>query len=266
VTDFVPAFEIEILNPWMASSYSALATRVFSNLLGLLGPGGSTLGVGAVDVGATIGGLPVGIALAEAAEDCFVLRWIFVAPAYRRLGIGRAILNSIESEIRQHGAIGIRSAYPLSSPDALAISRLFEGAGWSAGTPAIRIVCSGSLRSERWVRATRVPKGFSVFPWVGSSAESSDWNQSWVPQYLAPHRYRQKLEPHTSLGLSRNGATLGWLLTSKLGPEMICYESMFVHPDARSLGGARLLLAEGIRRQTTVFGSAFSGSVHGGGR
>lgn len=104
-----------------------------------------------------------------------------------------------------------------------------------------------------------MPKGFSVFPWVGSWAESSDWNHSWVPQHLAPHRYRQRLEPLTSLGLSWNGVTLGWLLTSKLGPELICYESMFVRSDARRLGGARLLLAEGIRRQAAAFGSGSQG-------
>lgn len=131
----VQAFEIEILNPWTAPGYSALATRVFGNLLGSLGPDGSTLGVGALGVGATVEGLPVGVALAETADDCFVLRWIFVAPAYRRLGMAHAMLNALEAEMRQHGAIGIRTAYPLSLPDTPGIGRLLRG---RAGRPALR--------------------------------------------------------------------------------------------------------------------------------
>jgi len=249
----VTTFDIEVLNPWTASNFSALATRSFCNLLDSLGPGGSVVGVGA-----TTEGRPVGVALAEATDEGFVLRWIVVLPAHRRRGVARAVLGSLAAQIRQRGAPVIDAAYTPSWPDAPWIGRMFEGAGWPAGTRAISVTCSGTVLRERWIRQSRLPAGLGVFAWVGSGAESSLRDQLWVPPNLAPWKY-QRLDPLTSIGLSRHRTTVGWLLTSRIGPDTIRYRSLFVRPDQRRLGGARLLLAEGISRQAAAFGAGSLG-------
>ena len=106
---------------------------------------------------------------------------------------------------------------------------------------------------------SRLPDGLAAFSWVGSTGELELRDKAWVPQKLAPWKYQKRLEPSTSVGLSRNGITVGWLLTSRIAPVAIGYESLFVHPSVRPLGGARFLLAEGIRRQAAAFGPASHG-------
>jgi GNAT superfamily N-acetyltransferase len=184
-----------------------------------------------------------------------VLRWIVVLPAHRGCGVGSALLRFLEAQIRKNSGEVFHAAYSVSVPESPWIGRMFEGTGWPAGRRAISLTCSGTLLTERWVCSTRIPEGLRVFPWIGSGSESELQGQAWVPQHLAPWRVSEPLEPVTSLGLSCQGATVGWLLTSQTAPDTIRYQSLFVRPDLRQMGGARILLAESIRRQACAFGA-----------
>ncbi|MFN8637814.1 MAG: GNAT family N-acetyltransferase [Chloroflexota bacterium] len=75
-----------------------------------------------VAVGATRFGRPIGLALAELSPDGAggregAVRWLFVRPGYRQIGVGTALLAALEQALTERGCRQVRLSWPSDAAD-----------------------------------------------------------------------------------------------------------------------------------------------------
>ena len=223
---------------------------------------------GCVAVGAVAAGQPVGLALADLpdappADGEAALLSIYVDPARRRRGIGRALLDAVEDRLRGRGAARVEAVYAVRGAQPPPIAALLDAAGWSAPERRMLLVTvDGGALAARTLRTRPLPAPLEIQPWsLVSDAEREALRrahaaQPWYPEEVSPFREPAIQEPINSLALRREGRLAGWLVTHRIAPATIRYTSLFVHPSCRGRGASLALMGEAGRRQAEALGPA----------
>lgn len=208
----------------------------------------------------------LGLALASYESDPSFpaqLLSLFVVPTHRNRGLGRILLSSMESELQQRGCSQVELRY-LESPHSPALVHLLSRHNWSPPR-ATALVCRASVTNVRQTShahltqyidrlLSRLPQEYSIFPWSALSFLDRQRIERQIETDPRVHRFnpfleKNKLEPLNSLGLRCGKQVVGWVITHRIGPDMIRYTQMFVHPDSQPLSRSTLLLAKAIQLQ-----------------
>ncbi|MFM2303090.1 MAG: hypothetical protein RLZZ135_496 [Cyanobacteriota bacterium] len=236
-----------------ASAYQSFTFPLFRPHLQVLKLESSIVAIAATD-----GHQPIGLALAKIQADgssSAEILSIFVAPAYRRQGIGTALLRQLESELRSQGCTQLELVYTTGKPTTFALERLLTVCQWTAPQPQMLVgrakICSGMMQAP-WMR-TAFPADYDLFSWLEiTPAERTTLQQQakdWIPSQLMPFQFEQDLEPLNSLGLRYQGEVVGWIITHRLSADTIRYTSGFVRPDLQKRGRYISLIANAIQIQ-----------------
>lgn len=200
-------------------------------------------------VGARLGNLPVGLALAQLSPGLAVLQSLMVLPGYRNRGVATHLLADLEKALTAQGFAVCEAVFADRSPATPALERIFERSGWPPPQAIFRVY-RGQVPDPTdypWMSAAYAPpEGFEVFPWTDLAgpelAALKERLRSDV-RYRGAHVgvLKEDFEPRTSLGLRFAGEVVGWCFTSLVpGNKLLYYEGYFVRPDMRRFGHVSL--------------------------
>lgn len=253
------------LNRFTAAPYAALTFRAYRATIESCGAG-----TGVVAVGASVQGVPVGLALGECPPDAPArILSLYVAASFRRRGVGRRLIRRLERGLAAEGARRAELRYVVGSPVAPALERLFHTCGWFETGDHLHIFTAGArILSAPGLAGARLPPSCAVAPWATVSdderrtLEGSLRPDGWIPPNLAPSRWEKDLEPVNSLVLRRDGCVIGWVLTRRVDSSTIRYANLWVRPSMNRVEGTFLslaLVAEAVRRQKSALGRSSTG-------
>ena len=251
------------LNASHASAYEGLTYPHFRPLLHSLSAESDVVAVGSeVDNG------PVGLAIARldinpSQNQAGKVLSLFVTPNHRNRGIGKALLAQLEGDLQQRGCHHLELRY-LSGPNSPPLERILAQRQWLA-SQSQSLVCYASTDRVRQAPpphlvdslarlVTRLPTGYSIFPWPTlKRAERADLEQRMrtdlLMQRFDPFLDEDKLEPLNSLGLRYENRIVGWMITHRTTADTIRYTQMYVDPASQPLSRSTLLLAKAIQLQ-----------------
>ncbi|MEA5627194.1 GNAT family N-acetyltransferase [Nostoc sp. UHCC 0251] len=238
--------------PFEALAYQTFTFPLFRPHLQVLKPGSSIVAIAASNASE-----PIGLALSEIQPNGKLAQVlsIFVAPFYRRQGIGTALLRRLESQLRSQGCTHLELVYTTGKTTTPALERLLEICDWNSPQPRMLVGKStySSMINAPWMKRTALPASYSLFPWQEITQDDrtalEQQTNSWIPSQLMPFQHEQNLEPLNSLGLRYQGDVVGWIITHRLDPETIRYTSGFVRPDLQKAGRYISLIANAIQLQ-----------------
>lgn len=238
----------------IATSYQGLTFPFFESQLRNLETQNSLIAIGA-----SVKEKPIGLVLAEIQDDrqgAKVLS-IFVKPAYRRLGVGTALLKELENQLWQSGCQKVEMVYTNGKESTIALERLLNKLNWITPQPRM-LICKSTtekITSAPWLYKHTLPAELTIFPWIDLTPaqrlriQQQQDRQPWYPKTLTPFNDERHLEPLNSLSLLYKDEVVGWTLNHRIAPNTIRYTSLFVREDLQKLGRAIALLAEAIKRQ-----------------
>jgi len=225
-------------------------------------------------VGATLLGQPAALAIAvdylatpAEAEDIVSpgearLLSLAVGRRHRRLGVGSALLNSMESLLQQRGVARLACSYRLDVPEAReAVEALFHHCGWTP--PALALLhCEARvamLESPLLRRERPLPPEYEIVDWVDLTASDRRMIADRLkesplnPASLDPFLWERGLETLNSLALRYRGEVVGWMLTRRTGRMSMHYDCLYVREDLARLGrGAALMRAAILRHWDSI--------------
>lgn len=226
-------------------------------------------------LGATLMGRPIGLGLAVRgwAEPkthtgappvgTAHLLSLAVARGWRRIGVGRALLDGLESSLAAAGVESVTCRYALPSSDALvALEALFRSAGWSAPEVTMLQCRAGRpiLDAPLMRKQLQLPAEYEIVDWVDLTAADRARiaepreGRAWFPETLDPFHFEPDMEILNSLALRYRGEVVGWLITRRTGPTTMYYRCLFVREDLARLGRGLALIGEAIRRHENAIG------------
>jgi GNAT superfamily N-acetyltransferase len=220
-----------------------------------------------VAIGASVKEQPIGLVLAEIQDDrqsAKVLS-IFVKAAYRRLGVGMALMRELEQQLWQRGCQKVEITYSNGKESTIALENLLDRLNWTTPQPRM-LICKSTtekIAAAPWLYKHTLPPELKIFPWLDLTPaqrlriQQQQDRQPWYPKTLTPFNDEIHLEPLNSLALLYQDEVVGWTLNHRIAPNTIRYTSLFVREDLQKLGRAIALLAEAINRQ--VNSDIFSG-------
>lgn len=245
-------YKFLILDPATAASYESLTFPYFRSDLRTLAPHGSTFALGV-----QYQSQPTGLILAEYSQHDRRARIcsLYVEPAHRCRGLGRALLAHMEQTLMDAGCVEAELIYTfhLTTP---VLERILEQLNWSPGCP-FSLMCVTErqlIENLPWLNHT-LSTSFTLFPWSEltlQDRETIDQQRDSVLKYpfeLCPFREEHLIEPRSSFGLRYQGQVVGWMITHRLAVDTVRYSALFVRPDLQSIGRAIPMLATAIRRQ-----------------
>jgi GNAT superfamily N-acetyltransferase len=210
-----------------------------------------------IAVAASIGGHPIGFALAAIREDdrrivdvCSVI----VAPAHRRRGIATAILQRLEEEAGIARCQALVGKYMTDRPSTAAVEALLRKSGWSQAERRM-LFCESdfaTITQAAWMHQRDFPDGYEPFLWATlTAAEREDIlerqrRNPWFPETLTPFWMEDSIEPVSSLGLRYRGEIAGWCISHRVNIDTIRYSRLFVRREFQGLARAIPLLARSI--------------------
>ncbi|MCM5551984.1 GNAT family N-acetyltransferase [Pleomorphomonas sp. NRK KF1] len=187
-----------------------------------------------IAVGVVRAGYPIGLALGtvERGKQKAELHSIALAPAFRRKGLGRQLLEAWQARARAQGGATQNASYNESLPGRLAFEALLSRAGWSSPQEEGVVVIgragemAGQASTWRGIagRLAR-PGAFSFDP-----LELRGGDEDAVKRFLAdpasadmtgPIHHGQHLSKDLSLLIRRKGELVGWLLATEAHPAFV---------------------------------------------
>jgi GNAT superfamily N-acetyltransferase len=201
---------------------------------------------------------PAGLALLEIGVPKAVLRSIYVVGPLRRRGIGLALLERVEAELRQRGVNFYGGGYPRNS-DAAPVEGLLKRAGWNAPTLDMYLfrvhsaTVSPGIRTAPWFRPTEVADGTEFIPYSAMSpADLAAIDQIMVrfnaPGGLRPSSYPgEPLDADLSLVLKINQEIFGWSVCHRMNKNWVRFTSTYIRPDCPLKGLGVRMAVETIR-------------------
>ena len=141
-----------------------------------------------------------------------------------------------------------------------ALERVFEKGEWGAPRAAQHLyeIEFGPDRQLADYGETRAPDGMTVFPWRDlTAAERAVLHDRLaageIPAWASPFQLETTVDFECSVGLRRTGAeedvVAGWMVTHRLGEDLVQYTALFVEPGLRRRHAGLALGAAARRRQ-----------------
>ncbi len=181
---------------------------------------------------------------------------LWVPAENRRRGIAARLLEAMESGLASRGATEAELAFRAGWPSSKAMRRLLASLGWSDPEPRLRL---GTLDERMLPTARRLrrplPEGYELFPWTELSAQEKrdiverQRRDPWYPPDFDPFALEEWLEEATSVGLRHEGRVVGWLVSHRVGPDVVQHSRLWVEPGHRPLGEGLPLVIEVFLRQ-----------------
>jgi GNAT superfamily N-acetyltransferase len=208
-------------------------------------------------IGGFVDGKAAGLALAiddpegTRTEVCS----LYVAPEFRRRGLGRELLVHLERDLRARGISRVSMAY-LSGPNTSApLGRILDELAWAPPEPErILCRCDGRMLTADWMsRPPKIPEGAEIFPWSELRDEerealvASQATDPWIHPMVDPFKGDGTFA-FNSVGMRHRGAVVGWVVTDRFDDESLMYSCSYMRPDLQHRGYIVALYVEAIRR------------------
>jgi GNAT superfamily N-acetyltransferase len=208
-----------------------------------------------IAVGVYLDSQPIGLGLAVIDKHEAEVLSLFIHPEHREKGLGKALLNYLETELQQRGCSQVRLVY-ISNATTPALESILQHLNWS--TPQLRmLVCEGTKESIKDAPLLQLnyslPASYTIFPWVELTPEDREHIQKqqaispWYPEIISPFQDEEIIEPVNSLGLLYQGQVVGWMITHRVAADTIRYTKLFVKQELQSIGRAIPLLVTAIK-------------------
>ncbi len=216
-----------------------------------------------IAIGATMGGEPVGLGLAQLnlEEAVGTVLSLLIIPALQGRGLGTALLEVMEHVLARSECLRGRIFFSTELPSAPAMERLLEKAGWT--TPRRHMLIarvrdpSGGDTLRHFARLRADPR-LSVFPWVDLTIHERkelERHRANIPHTVWPFLEEDEpLEPAVSLGLRHGNEVVGWLIAHRIGPNQLRLTSLYVRERWRSTKAPLMLLREAEQRHRKLLG------------
>ncbi|HEX2916147.1 MAG TPA: SDR family NAD(P)-dependent oxidoreductase [Chloroflexia bacterium] len=250
-----PEFKLQVLDATTAGSYQLLT---YKKNYKMLSP--EQLESATVAIGASVLDIPVGLVLAslDPARQTVKVISIFVGSHQRKRGIGKALLEKLEKVTREKGYTRAELNYLENLPACQALENLLGKCGWSK--PALTGLTfemtpgkdeTGKPKAD--LSSLTLPEGCTLFKW----ADLTEIDKAQILELVSTDsRYKgiktprfEDFEPLNSLGLRYQGQIVGWQLTSRLRPDTIAYDGLFVRSDIRNQAGGNSLMLHAVALQ-----------------
>lgn len=201
---------------------------------------------------------PLGLALAEIGADGTTaeLLSLFVTADARRRGVGTALVEALEGDLRAAGVGRVEGVYMTGRPSIEALERIFARCGFDP--PVLRKIVVRFTPEEaattEWWRRARLPEGSEVFSWIDLKPEEleeirrTQAESPWIDPDLEPWRCSDRFDPVSSVGLRRHGKVVGWVINHPIGPDVLCFTTSFVRRDLARRGAIFPLYRASIER------------------
>lgn len=179
---------------------------------------------------------------------------VFVKAAFRRRGIGSALLCEAERLLRDMHVGRLAFTYYSGKSITPALEAFLRREGWSEPMPEGKVYKTDARIAEApWIRKTAMPKGMRSFYWHEIDREEKErllaLEGSLYPAFLSPFKTKLPPENGNSLGLRLRGETVGWCVNYRIAEDTVLYDSVFVTPELRLTGCAFMLVAQSIAIQ-----------------
>lgn len=247
-------YQIKSLGRTEASSYKKMTFPRFQYVLENLEEK-SVIAFGAVDEEQ-----PIGLILAEIKpqKSCGEILSLFVEPAYRSRGVGTALVNALQTRLKEENYERLKMSYVLEKPTTPALERIISKCHWTDPEPHV-LMCKTEITKAMqipWLVEYNHLRGpYDIFPWQEISAREREnileqqRTNPWIPEDLIPFDYEEDLYPSTSLGLRYRGELVGWFITHRIAIDTIRYTCSFIRLDLQKNGRSLGLFAEAVKRQ-----------------
>ena len=244
----------------LGEEWDGMTFPMYRPLLRLLGTGMTDAhGCRPVARIARAGGLPAGLVVAElptADRPSAELLSVLVNADMRGLGIATALIAGIERDLMRLGSTELTAVYMAGKPGIDALERVLQKRGFSP--PQLRKVVVQATPEEvsrtDWYRRAVLPSSCTIFPWADLPREEyealkrSQDAAPWIPQILEPWSCGEHVDAVSSVGLRKQGAVVGWVITHRVPPNLVRYTSCFVRADLQRWGLMLPLLVASVDR------------------
>jgi GNAT superfamily N-acetyltransferase len=208
-------------------------------------------------VQASVDDIPAGLALAANAPgtDSAWIYSLYVAPAYRNLGLAKRLMQHLERDLRARGLHRMSVGYLTGPATTAHFERLLSADAWAAPKPD-RIVCRcdyRALNAEWMLRPPKLPSDYEIFAWSDLPSEeraafvASGARQYWIHPMLDPFKSDRPRE-FNSVGMRYRGQLVGWVLTERFNEETLLYSCSYMRPDLQRRARIVPLYVEAVRR------------------
>lgn len=217
-------------------------------------------------IGTFSDGVPIALALAGLpleGEEGPELLSLYVAPAWRGRGVGRAVLAALEAEVAGRGFASLGTVFTASAPGTPAFARVLAARGWTAPQPRTLLMRFTREQARRFPWFNRYPlrEGCEIFPWRELTPTErqqlidSQRQRGWIAEDLVPWRWDEHgFEPVTSVGMRSPEGVVGWVINHALGEHTLRFTCSYIRKDYGRRGRILPLYSESINRmQNTPF-------------
>lgn len=257
--------ELAILRPPVAPEFVGMTFPAFRHLLDLqpalrLLSDANRPPIQPLAVGATVGGVPAGLAVVEApitGEEPPELLSLFVSAEHRRQGIGTALVKRVEAELAERGCASVRTVFTAGKPGIAAFERVLVKCAWEEPTPrslSARFTVEEAQRFP-WLGRYPLREGCEIFPWVELKPEErvelrrSQAATGWIKPDLVPWNFDEHgFEPVTSVGMRCPDGVVGWVINHVTAQDTLRFTCSFIRKDLGRRGRILPLFSESINR------------------
>jgi GNAT superfamily N-acetyltransferase len=251
-------FELLTLNelkPLLLDTYEKLQAPIFKTLshpLDLSNPAYDSL----FAIGASLDGVPVGLLLALLSREARggEIISLFVDEAHRRQKIATRMVEKTIHLLREAKLIRLTMTYPDRRPITPVIEQFLTSVGFKDKYLVMAEFQFDSFRfNPPWLsQQYSLPEGFEIFPWGELTYDECQqikfgYRHQSIPATVYPFAEDGDFDPLNSLGLRFQGKLIGWVVTKRLDPDTICYQSIFIEQELHKRGMIIQLLMESIR-------------------
>ena len=208
------------------------------------------------------GNVPVGLVLAElpVTPDGTApqLLSMFVDPKFRDQGVGTALVNALETLIRERGFAYVEAVYMTGRPGTEAIERVLAKRGWSppvTRTLTVRFFPAMIAAQDWFPPVLNSAPECEVFPWTELTEEQraeirrTNQEDRWIPPGREPWEHDlDGFEKQSSVGLRFQGAVIGWVINHMVADDMVRFSCAFAREGEEAPNRFHALMAHSIQR------------------